>query len=143
VRADLAVPSPARVAAALCPRAALRGFGGVVTGRVVGVAPDSVAVRATWQRIMVGTVVSGSNTWSETRPDAAGFYVLCGVPEGDRVEVAVRPVRGGRQRTTAGAPQDQATASLRAAGRELSRVEVTVSPGVPLRLDVGPGARRP
>jgi hypothetical protein len=62
------------------------------------------------------------------------------VPEGDPVEVAVRPARQTRQRTTPGALQDQATVALRAPGTELSRVEVTVSRGVPLRLDVGPGA---
>jgi len=115
-----------------------------VTGRVVGVAPDSVAVRASWQRVAVGErLVSASNAWAETRPDAAGFYVLCGVPEGDRVEVAVRPARQTRQRTTPGALQDQAATALRPAGDELSRVEVTVSSGVPLRLDVVPGAPTP
>jgi hypothetical protein len=143
-RADLAVPSPARVAAALCPAATRRAFGGVVTGRVVGVRPDSVAVRATWQRISADTrVLAGSSAWTETRPDAAGFYVLCGVPEGEPVEVALRPARQSRQRTPSAALQDQSTAGLRAPGSELARVEVTVSRGVPLRLDVGPGARRP
>ena len=143
-RADLAVPSPARVAAALCPANTRRAHGGVVTGRVVGVGTDSVAVRATWQRIVTGTrVMSGSSNWTETRPDAAGFYVLCGVPEGDLVEVAVRPARQTRQRTSGAALQDQSTSGLRAAGNELARVEVTVPRGVPLRLDVGPGARRP
>ena len=143
-RADLAVPSPARVTAALCPAGTLRTFGGVVAGRVLGLAPDSVAVRARWQHVSVGgRVVSGASNWTETRPDAAGFYVLCGVLEGGPVEVAVRPARQTRQRTTAGALQDQATRGLRATGNELSRVEVTVSPGVPFRLDVGPGARSP
>jgi hypothetical protein len=143
VRADLAIPSPARVAEALCPRSTRERFAGVVTGRLVGVGPDSVAVRATWQRITIGRVVSGSNSWVETHPDANGFYVLCGVPEGSMVEVAVRPMHQVRQRTTAGALQDQATISLRAPGTELSRVEVSVPQGVPLRLDVGPGARAP
>jgi len=143
-RADLAVPAPARVAAALCPAGTLRTFRGVVTGRVVGVAPDNVAVRASWLRVAGGsTVISASNSWAETRPDAAGFYVLCGVPEGDPIDVAVQPVRQTRQRTTAGALQDQAAAVLRAPGSDLGRVQVTVSSGVPLRVDVGPGARRP
>jgi hypothetical protein len=57
--------------------------------------------------------------------------------------VAVRPVRQLRQRTTAGALQDQRTVGLRTTGTELSSVEVTVPRGVPLRLDVGPGAGRP
>jgi hypothetical protein len=143
VRADLAVPAPARVTAALCPAATLRNHSGVVTGRVVGVAPDSVTVRASWLRVAVGgEAISASNSWVDTRPDASGFYVLCGVPEG-AVEVALHPVRQTRQRTTAGALQDQATVGLRGTGHELSRVEVTVPQGVPMRLDVGPGARRP
>jgi hypothetical protein len=142
-RADLAVPAPARVAAALCPAGTLRTFGGVVAGRVMGVSPDSVAVRASWLRIAGRSVISASNSWAETRPDAAGYYVLCGVPEGDPIDVAVLPVRQTRQRTTAGALQDQAAAALRPPGTELGRVDVTVTPGVPLRVDVGPGARHP
>jgi hypothetical protein len=55
----------------------------------------------------------------------------------------VRPARHTHQRTTAGAPQDQATVGLRAGGAVLSSVEVTVPRGVPLRLDVGPGVRGP
>ena len=131
-RADLAVPAPARVAATLCPAEGRRSFGGVVTGRVVGVAPDSVAVRATWSRFDVSAAtVGGTGGWSETRPDAAGFYVLCDVREDAPVEVAVhRSLPGERRR--AAAPADT-----------LARVEVTVSRGVPLRVDVGPGARRP
>jgi hypothetical protein len=143
-RADLAVPSPARVAAALCPASTRRLHAGVVAGRVVGVGVDTVTVRATWQRITTGTrVLTGTSNWTETRPDAAGFYVLCGVPESEPVEVAVRPVRQTRQRTPSAALQDQAATGLRAAGTELARVDVTVSRGVPLRLDVGPGAPRP
>jgi hypothetical protein len=131
-RADLAVPAPARVAAALCPAETRRTFGGVVTGRVTGVALDSVAVRATWRRFDVtARTVGSTQAWSETRPDAAGFYVLCGVPEDVPVEVAVHPVRPGTQRRAA--PPAEA----------LARVEVTVARGVPLRVDVGPGARRP
>ncbi|HVG46397.1 MAG TPA: carboxypeptidase regulatory-like domain-containing protein [Longimicrobium sp.] len=142
-RADLAVPSPARVTATLCPATSRRIYNGVVTGRVVGARLDSVAVRARWQHVVIGQVTSASSSWVETHPDAAGFYVLCGVPEGDAVEVAVRHVRQTRQRTTAGALQDQAAQGLREAGDELSRVEITVTPNVPLLLDVGPGARRP
>lgn len=131
-RADLAVPAPARVTAALCPGEARRAFAGVVAGRVRGVAPDSVAVRASWQRFDVAARTVGSTSgWTETRPDAAGLYVLCGVPEEVPVEVAVRPARRGAQRRPA--PADEA----------LAREEVTVPRGVPLRLDVGPGARRP
>ncbi|MFL5540569.1 MAG: carboxypeptidase regulatory-like domain-containing protein [Longimicrobiaceae bacterium] len=131
-RADLAVPAPARVAAALCPAETRRNFAGVVTGRVVGVALDSVAVRATWRRFDVTAHTLGSTqAWSETRPDAAGFYVLCDVPEDVPVEVAVNPVRPGTQRRAA--PPAEA----------LARVEVTVARGVPLRVDVGPDARRP
>jgi Carboxypeptidase regulatory-like domain len=144
VRADLAVPAPARVTAALCPAAMLRSYGGVVVGRVAGVPLDSVVVRASWQRIAGGgTVISASNSWVDTRPDPSGFYVLCGVPEDDRVEVAVRPARVTRQRTTAGALQDQAALDLHGPGRDLGRVEVTVPRGVPLRVDVEPGARQP
>src|SRR6185503_13446247 len=43
-RADLAVPAAATVAAALCPAASLRTYRGLVAGRVLGVALDSVAV---------------------------------------------------------------------------------------------------
>lgn len=143
-RADLAVPSPARVVAALCPVSTRQAHGGVVTGRVMGVGADSVSVRATWQRVATGArVVTGSSSWTETRPDAAGFYVLCGVPEGEPVEVAVRPTRQTRQRTSSAALQEPSTTALRAPGSELTRVETTVPRGVPLRLDVGPGARRP
>jgi hypothetical protein len=125
-RADLAVPAPARVAAALCPNA--RGASmGVVTGRVTGVAPEGVAVRATWKRFDVGASTVGSRGgWSETRPDAAGVYVLCDVPEDTQVEVAVHSAPPGRVRR----PSEP--------GEALSRVEVTVAPGVPLRVDVGP-----
>lgn len=139
-RADLAVPGAARVAASLCPAAALRIHRGMVTGRVRGVTPDSVAVRASWQRVSVSAgTIQGSSSFTETRPDAAGYYVLCGVPEGVPVEVAVRAARQDRRRS-ASDPVDPRAVSLRAAGREESRVEVSVSSGVPLRLDVGPGA---
>jgi len=135
-RADLAVPAAATVAAALCPAASLRTHRGLVAGRVLGVALDSVAVRATWLRVGVtGNALLGSSSFTEARPDKDGFYVLCGVPEGTNVEVAVRPAAEGRQRVT-----NPRAGSLREGGRELSRVEVSVDPGTPLRLDVGPGA---
>jgi hypothetical protein len=136
-RADLAVPAPARMAAALCPEGSLRSFRGVVTGRVQGVGADSVAVRATWNRITLNrAALHASSNWAEVRPDALGFYVLCGVPEGAPVEVAVRAARQS-YRAAPRAPADPRNQTLRAPGRELSRVEVSVTPGVPLRLDVG------
>jgi hypothetical protein len=136
-RADLAVPAPERVAAALCPAAAPGPFHGVVTGRVTGVGADTVAVRATWVRSARATLaVSYSSNWTEGRPDAAGVYVLCGVPEDQLVEVALRPVR---QPTAA--VRERSGQTLRAPGLELSRVEVTLTRGVPLRLDVQPRAR--
>jgi len=131
-RADLAVPGPARVAAALCTAEERRVFGGVVSGRVVGVAADSVAVRATWKRFDVTARSVGSRGgWTETRPDAAGFYVLCGVPEDAPVEIAAYPAPPGVQRR-AGSP-----------GVALARVEVTVARGVPLRVDVDPSVHQP
>lgn len=138
VRADLAVPAAPRVAAALCPATALRIHRGLVTGRVMGIPADSVTVRASWQQVsMTANVLQGRGDFVETRPDASGFYVICGVPDGGTVAVAVRPLRNTRERANAALTRE----ALRAPGRELDRVEVNLAPGVPARVDVGPGAR--
>lgn len=138
VRADLAVPAAPRVAAALCPATALRIHRGLVTGRVMGIPADSVTVRASWQQVsMTASVLQGRGDFVETRPDASGFYVICGVPDGGRVAVAVRSLRNTREQANAALARE----TLRAPGRELERVEVSLAPGVPARVDVGPGAR--
>jgi hypothetical protein len=137
VRADLAVPAAPRVTAALCPATALRIHRGLVTGRLMGMPVDSVTVRASWQQVAVtANAIQGRADFVEDRPDASGF-VLCGVPEGSTVEVAIRSLRNVRERANAALSRE----TLRAAGRELERVEVNLAPGVPLRVDVGPGAR--
>lgn len=136
VRADLAVPAAPRVVAELCSATTLRIHRGVVTGRLMGMSPDSVAVRASWLKVAVSeNALQGRSDFVEVRPDASGF-VLCGVAEGANVEVAIRPLREARERGSAAHGT-----SLRSVGRELDRVEVNLQPGVPLRVDLGRGAR--
>jgi hypothetical protein len=117
--ADLAVPGWTTVAAALCPDSTLHPNRGILVGSVRGYAGDTSLVSVTWTRTIVGGGGTRSNTqFVATRPDAQGFYVLCGVPEG-------RPLQLG----------------MRRAGVDEGGTEVRLQAGVPLRQDIGADQR--
>lgn len=118
--ADLAVPGWPAVAAALCPDSTLRLNRGILVGSVRGYAGDTALVSAVWTRTVVGgNAATRSNTqFLATRPDAQGFYVLCGLPEGHPLQVGMR--RG----------------SLDEGG-----TAVTLRAGVPLRQDISAAQR--
>ncbi|HEX6747896.1 MAG TPA: carboxypeptidase regulatory-like domain-containing protein [Longimicrobium sp.] len=113
--ADLAVPGWSALAASLCPDSTLHPHRGILVGSVRGfVAGDTSLVSATWTRTIVGGGSTRSNTqFVATRPDAQGFYVLCGVPEG-------RPLQLG----------------MRRGGVDEGGTEVRLAAGVPLRRDI-------
>jgi len=151
VTADLAVPGWATVASALCPDSTLHPNRGILVGTVRGApAGDTSLVSATWTRTIVGGSGTRSNTqFVATRPDAQGFYVLCGVPEGRPLQLGMRRRgvdEGGTEvRLEAGVPrwQDVSADARAAAGPDLSAVRtVAAAAGVTVREGDAPAAGR-
>jgi hypothetical protein len=149
--ADLAVPGWPTVARALCPDSTLRPNRGILVGAVHGLAGDTALVSATWTRTIVGGGGTRSNTqFLATRPDAQGFYVLCGVPEGRPLQVGMRRGgvdEGGTEVTLrAGTPRRQ---DISATGEVAARAEpdltdvkaVAAAAGVPIRTAEAPAGQ--
>jgi hypothetical protein len=105
-RADLGVPGAASAIRAICDAAAVRDVHGVVMGQVRGADPAAAEVVAHVAQFTLpngGTRFTGRTGAITVKPDASGFYVVCGVPE-----------------------QGTITLSLRAGGHELAHEEVAV-----------------
>jgi hypothetical protein len=113
--ANLAIPGWATLAPALCPDSTLHPHRGIVLGRVRGYAPgDTSLVSAVSDRKVISSAgIYAGTQFVATRPDADGFYVLCGVPEN-------RPLQLGMRRR----------------GIDEGGTEITVRSGVPARADI-------
>ena len=90
---SLAVPGWGSLTPRLCAGGTRpAAFRGVAVGRVRqadGTGAGGARVRATWTRAMIGAGGARQESRSvESRADAGGFYVLCGLPEGKPVEIA-------------------------------------------------------
>jgi hypothetical protein len=117
-RIDLAVPGAAAVVRAICDAGALREQHGVVMGQVRGLDPAAAEVVAHVARYTLaggGSRFAGRSSAVTVKPDASGFYVVCGLPESGTVELFLRsggreltheevPVRGLTRRDLAAAP---------------------------------------
>ncbi|MBV9111113.1 MAG: carboxypeptidase regulatory-like domain-containing protein, partial [Gemmatimonadetes bacterium] len=118
--ANLAIPGWSTLAPALCPDSTLHPHRGIIVGRVRGYAPgDTSLVSATSSRRVIGGAgVYAGTQFVATRPDADGFYVLCGVPEN-------RPLQLG----------------MRLRGIDEGGTEITLRSGVPTRADISADPR--
>ncbi|HET7230701.1 MAG TPA: carboxypeptidase regulatory-like domain-containing protein, partial [Longimicrobium sp.] len=113
----LSVPGWPTARRALCADSLVRHFSGVVYGRVTGPGAEAATVTGSWFGASGSDVNPAfSRSSVASRPDAQGFYVLCGVTT--QVLVTVRA-------------QSAATRG---------QAEVRASGGVPVRADVQMGA---
>ncbi|HEX8904588.1 MAG TPA: carboxypeptidase regulatory-like domain-containing protein, partial [Longimicrobiaceae bacterium] len=89
--ADLAVPGWKTVTPTLCDDSTLHPNHGIVLGRAPAGVSDTALIVGQWARLSVSSVGSFMRTsFVATRPDAQGFYVLCGVAEDQPVQVGLR-----------------------------------------------------
>ncbi|HET7230699.1 MAG TPA: carboxypeptidase regulatory-like domain-containing protein, partial [Longimicrobium sp.] len=76
----LSVPGWATARRALCADSLMRHFPGIVWGRVTGPEAEAATVTGSWWNVGRSSENVGINRSSvASRPDAQGFYVLCGV----------------------------------------------------------------
>jgi hypothetical protein len=94
---ELALPSAAKLRAAVCPNVTVPPGTGAVYGRVVSAETESPLARATiamaWRELTVDRktlrMASTERTASVTT-DAGGWYVVCGVPTGTWLSMQVQ-----------------------------------------------------
>ena len=94
---DLALPSAAKLRAAVCPGVALPADSGVLYGHVVSAETDSplpgVVIAMTWRELgfdrTTSRAVNGERTASVTT-DAGGWYRVCGLPTGTWVSMQLQ-----------------------------------------------------